>query len=98
MPGIKEKRSYPGRSAKDCYQASLQALSQTGYKIIRKRDYGWFVIASRTVSGQEVTCNILASLGESASLDINISARGLAVDALEIYAQELFDHIQSILG
>jgi len=97
MPGIREKRIYPGKSAKECYLASLQALSQTGYKIVRKRDYGWFVIAARTISGQEVTCNILASLGESPSLDINISSRGLPVETLRLCAQEIFDHVQANL-
>lgn len=98
MAGIQEKRSYPGKSAKDCYQAALQALAQAGYKIVRKRDYGWFVIAARTVSGQEVTCNILASLGDAPSLDVNLTARGLPEEVLRQWAEEIFANVQAGLG
>jgi len=89
MPSIKVKRELPGQSAKDCYLACLQALKEAGYMIIKQRDYGWFVIASKVIDSEELTCNILASPGVSASVDLNMSAVNIDEIRLQDHANNL---------
>ncbi len=91
MPSIKVKQEYPDRSAKDCYHACLQALKEAGYRIVRQRDIGWFVIASRVIDADEVTCNVLASVGAPAFIELNLSAPKLPEAQLQNQAQELLN-------
>lgn len=89
MPNIKVKQEYADRSAKDCYQACLQALKAAGYKIFKQRDIGWFVIATRTLAAGEVTCNALAGIGAPAFIELDLTAGKLTEDQLQEQAREL---------
>ena len=98
MPSIKVKQEYPERPAKDCYQACLKALKEAGYKIFKQRDIGWFVIATRSVDANEVTCNALAGGGAPAFIELNLSAAKLPEGQLQNQAQELLNLMGKSLG
>lgn len=91
MASVKVTQEYPEKAARDCYQACLGALKAAGYSFFKQRDYAWFAIATRRVDGNEVTCNMLTSLGPPTSIELNLTASALADAALQQLAQELLD-------
>lgn len=97
MSNIRVKREYPGRSAKACYNACIQALHEANYRIFKQRDYAWFVIASQTIEGKELTCNAFANMGTSASIELNMSASELSEPQLEDQAAKLLELMQKRL-
>lgn len=98
MAELQEERTYPGKTAKDCYQGVLLALPKAGFKVWKQRDFGWFVIARRIVAGVEITSSILASPGSPPSLKINLTAKGFRQDQLRPYADELLSCVDAILS
>ena len=91
MASVKVKQEYAGKSARECYQACVGAIKGAGYAIFKQRDYAWFAIATRVVDGQEVTCNLLTSLGPPPSVELNLSAGQIEQARLERLAQELLE-------
>jgi hypothetical protein len=89
MSSIKAKREFPDRSARDCYQACLRALTGAGYKFFKQRDYAWFAIATNRVEGDEVTCNLLTSLGPPTFIELNLTAAKMEEARLQELANEL---------
>ena len=98
MSSVKVKQEYPDKAARDCYQASVAALKQAGYNLFKQRDYAWFAIATRRVEGQDVTCNLLTSLGPPTFIELNLSAAQMESSRLQELAEELLEATSKGLG
>lgn len=95
---ILEIRTYPGKSARDCYYAALLAFPKAGFTIWKKRDFGWFAIAKRSAGGQEVTANIMSKPAKESLVEMRINAEHLEEAELKRFADEFFRALQEILG
>ena len=97
MSNIQVRRDFPGRTAKECYNACIEALHEANFKIFKQRDYAWFVIASQTIDDKEFSCNIFASTGTSALVELHMSASDLSTTQLDSQASKLLGLIQKRL-
>lgn len=94
---ILEVRTLPGVSARDAYYAAVEALPKAGFAIWKKRDFGWFAIAKRSLAGKEITANIMSKPGKETTLELRLNADGLAEADLKAYVEPFFQALEGVL-
>lgn len=98
MDGIQETRNFPGKTARECYDAALAAFPKIGFEIWKKRDLAWFAIARRTIGDSEVTLNVMSKPGKTTEVVLGVNAnRHAAEEELHRYAEEFYQALRGIL-
>lgn len=68
------------QSPGDCYQALLAVMPKLGFKITRKRDIGWLILATRPAEGGEtglpLTATITCRPGVTTQVTVACEIRG----------------------
>ncbi len=97
MASVQIKRSYEGKSDNEVYEAALKAIPNAGLNVWKKRELARLVLATGTVDGQEVRCNIVVSMVDG-SVTISAEADDLGEDKLNVTADKLGGELDKLLA
>lgn len=98
MASLEETRTYQDKTIDECYAAACAALPQAGFKIWKKRDLGWLVMAKLEEGGAEIDSNCLARFGNPTPVTVTVSSSKLDEEELRPYAEKIFAALENALG
>jgi hypothetical protein len=99
---LHEKTRAFGKSPAECYQALLALLPQLGYRIVRRRDIAWLILAEKpgekTTCGTPVTATITCRPVAPTQVTIACEIRASNTDDEEKLAvEDIFDRLSARL-
>ena len=83
MASIQGKAQFSGKTDKEIYNATIQAIPQVGLEIWKKRELARLVLAHGEYKGEQVRCNIVMSMVDG-STTITAESGGLDEKALTL--------------
>lgn len=90
MANYEEIRTFPGKSANDCYAAIQRTYPKVKFEIWKKRDIAWLVIAKRKEGASEIDSNASAGFGNPTPITYHLSTPNMDESALKAIADEFF--------
>ena len=97
MASIQNKNSYEGKSGQEVYEAAIQAITNAGYKVWKRRDIARLVMGVGQVEGQEVRFNMAVSMVDN-SVTTSVEADSLSDESLQAIAQKLTAEMGKLLA
>ena len=89
-------REYTELTADECFNRAGAALSQSGYEILKKRDFAWLVIGKMKADHGMLEANISARPGSQTITTFSLSSDEIPQPALKEYAETLIQSFENL--
>mgnify|MGYP006987896477 CR=1 FL=1 len=96
MAKITQAGEITGKSAKDIYVASQEALTAAGFEVWKKRPVAWLLMAKQKVEGQWVNANLAVRPTSPTSYALTISSDGLDEGSLQGFADVVTESLREL--
>lgn len=95
MGKIQTTHDYPGKQARELYEALIQALPKAGLKVWKRRDVAWLAMVRNATGQDAIDGNASTRPGQ---VIIALNADRVDEADLNASAEKVFQEIQSIVS
>ncbi len=97
MASIQGKIQFSGKTDKEIYNASIQAVPQAGLEVWKTRELARLVLAHGKFKGEQVRCNIVTSMVDGSTI-ITAESDSLDEKALTLILNRLQNKLKTLLA